>query len=718
MTHSQIFLLSFSRRLIAGIFFGAFLLLVLPAVTHASGHDHRYWVLGTGNWNDTARWSTTTGGAGGASVPVAGQTAHFDNKSGGGNVTLNTAVDVAGLHLSPSYTGSILQVSSKITVGTGHLLMGSGRLIGGASTFSLSGSYTQTGGIARFQQTFAISGSLTVTYPGSAQSITSFTTTGATIFEGKVDQNLIKGANGATLRFGAVTINNRGSGTSDDIIVNSSGALTMSGHLTVSLGNLDLNTRNVALAVGSGITLADNAQATLITDANITASGHIVAHGAGVFTLSGSMTLTMDGRDQNLDTNDKGIPNLVIASASGTTIQHNEVVSSTLTVNAGSTLSLGVYALSATSSTITNLGTITENTGKIHHTATNVLLTDSSYAEDNTFSFGDRVYITLTDSDENIDGTTADTVSVTIIGPDTETVTLVETTVSSGIFRGSIPTAYKDQNINAQNGVLEAGGSSTITLTFVDAQDLLENADTATLAAAAVAASAATTTTATSSGGGGGGGGSRRGAVLSSQGVAKRQTAGDVIGSESEESEKEEEETVAPSEEETTSSPWSDLDLDHPHADATLRLYKAGIVKGNGDGTVQLDRSLSRVEALTLLVRTLGEEESPEGSLPFSDIDPRAWYAGPLKTAFDLAIIKGFPDGTFRPGESLNLVQSLKIISIALGFADQSDESNAANWFDPYVTVGREAGLIHGSIVPGRTVTRGEFFEWLALLLP
>lgn len=712
----RFFLRDVAQRVLFVTSFALLALFILPALSHAATVS-RYWILGPGNWDDTAHWSTSSGGAGGASAPVAGQEAHFDRYSGGGTVTLNAAVDVSALHLSSAYTGTLLQTSNEITVGTGHLMIGSGRILGGTSTLSLSGSYTQTGGIVTLQRTFSISGSLSVTKPGSTTSpATSLTTTGAIIFEGKADQNITKG-DGATLRFGAVTINNTGAGTSDDIIVNSSGALTMSGHLTVTLGNLDLQTRNIALAVGSGITIANAGQATMVTDANITASGHVAVHGAGTLTLSGTMTLTLDGRNQNLDTNATGIPNLVVSSLGTATLTRNEIVSSSLSVSAGSTLSLGTFQLSATSSTITNLGTINEGTGNIYHTATNVLLTDSAYVEDNSFVFGDLVYVTLTDSDENIDGTAADTVSVNLgSGPDTETVVLVETTVSSGIFRNSIPSAFKDQNINAQNGTIEASSTATLTLTFTDAQDALFNADTATLAAAAAAASSTTTTTATSSGGGGGGGGSRRGAVLSSKGLERRQTTGGVVGGEMEGAEEEVTEEEAESSEEI-SSPWSDLDLNDPHADATMRLYAAGIVKGNDDGTVQLNRSLSRVEALTLLVRTLGED-STEGDLPFSDVDPAAWYAGPLRAALNLAIIKGFPDGTFRPSQSLNLVQSLKIISIALGFADQSDESLAANWYDPYVTVGREAGLIHGSITPDRTVTRGEFFEWLALLLP
>jgi fibronectin-binding autotransporter adhesin len=48
----------------------------------------RYWVGGTGNWNDTAKWSTTSGGSGGASIPVAGDNAIFD-QAGPYTVSMN-----------------------------------------------------------------------------------------------------------------------------------------------------------------------------------------------------------------------------------------------------------------------------------------------------------------------------------------------------------------------------------------------------------------------------------------------------------------------------------------------------------------------------------------------------------------------------------------------------------------------------------------------------
>lgn len=44
----------------------------------------RYWVGGTGTWTDSAKWSTTSGGAGGAGAPTAADNAYFDGASDAG----------------------------------------------------------------------------------------------------------------------------------------------------------------------------------------------------------------------------------------------------------------------------------------------------------------------------------------------------------------------------------------------------------------------------------------------------------------------------------------------------------------------------------------------------------------------------------------------------------------------------------------------------------
>lgn len=53
----------------------------------------RYWVGGSGNWSDTARWSASSGGAGGASVPTSADNVIFDAGSNVGTGTFTVTVD-------------------------------------------------------------------------------------------------------------------------------------------------------------------------------------------------------------------------------------------------------------------------------------------------------------------------------------------------------------------------------------------------------------------------------------------------------------------------------------------------------------------------------------------------------------------------------------------------------------------------------------------------
>ena len=47
----------------------------------------RYWIGDSGNWNDTAHWSTSTGGGGGETVPTSTVDVYFDALSGTGTMT-------------------------------------------------------------------------------------------------------------------------------------------------------------------------------------------------------------------------------------------------------------------------------------------------------------------------------------------------------------------------------------------------------------------------------------------------------------------------------------------------------------------------------------------------------------------------------------------------------------------------------------------------------
>jgi hypothetical protein len=88
----------------------------------------RYWVGGTGSWNSTTKWSTTSGGASGASVPTASDNAIFDANSGTAHytVTVTDNATCADLTFTPHASDGVTQFS----VGVNFVIAG---------TFSTSG---------------------------------------------------------------------------------------------------------------------------------------------------------------------------------------------------------------------------------------------------------------------------------------------------------------------------------------------------------------------------------------------------------------------------------------------------------------------------------------------------------------------------------------------------------------------------------------------------
>ncbi|MEK7562767.1 MAG: LamG-like jellyroll fold domain-containing protein, partial [Patescibacteria group bacterium] len=194
--------------------------------------------------------------------------------------------------------------------------------------------------------------------------------------------------------------------------------LTVNGNLNIYSGNLDVSSSNYS----------------------VTASGSFI-NSARFTPRSGTVTLA--GIGTTLKMYGTSLYNLTIASAKSAILRTAAIVTNALTVASSAALNLNGFDLTATLASISNLGTITEGTGAILHTS-------SLAASPAALDIGSSISISLTDSDANVDGTAQDTVTVTANG---ETVTLTETTNTSGVFTGSIATAHGAGV--ASNGVIE-----------------------------------------------------------------------------------------------------------------------------------------------------------------------------------------------------------------------------------------------------------------------
>lgn len=101
----------------------------------------RYWRGGTGTWNgvNTTNWSTTSGGAGGASVPTSSDNVFFNASSGGGTCTATGDRDCANF-TTTGYTGTFSANSSIQSYG--NVLLGTGGTVSNLEIVSRASSGT------------------------------------------------------------------------------------------------------------------------------------------------------------------------------------------------------------------------------------------------------------------------------------------------------------------------------------------------------------------------------------------------------------------------------------------------------------------------------------------------------------------------------------------------------------------------------------------------
>lgn len=84
----------------------------------------RYWVGGSGTWNstNTTNWSTTSGGAGGASVPTSADNAIINSASGAGTITLGEDVSCVQLDIR-TYTGTLDFNNKQINIAGSNIVV-------------------------------------------------------------------------------------------------------------------------------------------------------------------------------------------------------------------------------------------------------------------------------------------------------------------------------------------------------------------------------------------------------------------------------------------------------------------------------------------------------------------------------------------------------------------------------------------------------------------
>jgi cysteine-rich repeat protein len=159
--------------------------------------------------------------------------------------------------------------------------------------------------------------------------------------------------------------------------------------------------------------------------------------------------------------------------------------------------------------------------------------------------------------------------------------------------------------------------------------------------------------------------------------------------------------------------PFSDI-AGHPYANSIVSLRERGVVAGYANGTFKPNASINRAELLQILINAgYGNVATPENLRCFADLDAPnpQWYARAVCLGRALGIVQGYSDNRFRPEQTVNLAEALKMTTLALHIDVPALQPGQA-WYAPYVTAARNRGILPGLLpTPSHLLTRGEMAE-------
>ncbi|ADQ41773.1 S-layer domain-containing protein [Caldicellulosiruptor acetigenus I77R1B] len=139
-------------------------------------------------------------------------------------------------------------------------------------------------------------------------------------------------------------------------------------------------------------------------------------------------------------------------------------------------------------------------------------------------------------------------------------------------------------------------------------------------------------------------------------------------------------------------------------------LQDKGILKGNEQGDLMLDKSLTRAEILAMIIRATGQEDVVNDYVyaeqSFSDVPQDHWAFAYVEAGKDLGIVNGYPDGTFKPDKPVKFEELCKMLVAAKG-----ESPAAGKWPLNYVRKALELGFFNGiedEVGIGDIVIRGQ----------
>ena len=166
---------------------------------------------------------------------------------------------------------------------------------------------------------------------------------------------------------------------------------------------------------------------------------------------------------------------------------------------------------------------------------------------------------------------------------------------------------------------------------------------------------------------------------------------------------------------------FPDVPQDHKNYEAVEYLDEKGIINGYADGTFGPSNLVNRAEALKMIVNALNVKHDETYDILFPDVKKEDWFFPYVMGAQKEKIVGGYKDGKFKPGDPVNLAETLKMILSAskvkfpIVSEDIYTDVKKTDWFASYMLYARNHNIIlsddYGAVHPDQSMTRSAFAE-------
>lgn len=160
---------------------------------------------------------------------------------------------------------------------------------------------------------------------------------------------------------------------------------------------------------------------------------------------------------------------------------------------------------------------------------------------------------------------------------------------------------------------------------------------------------------------------------------------------------------------------FSDVYQTDENFDAIYFLYNTNVINGYENKEKKIkeykpEKEINRAEFLKLIMEGSGKATHDNYEPCFPDVSKNEWYETYVCQAKKDGFINGYPDGTFKPEETISKAEALKMIGEVMDWPIQ--KSAKEEWFTPYLNFAENKKIITNDEIT-QLMNRGDIAQMI-----